>query len=77
MSSSSFSSLPADLREAIESYVEIAVEQRIEEILGDPDEGSELHDDLRRRLLDQQRRVAVGERGRSLNEVIRGVDSQQ
>jgi hypothetical protein len=52
------------------SLIDARVERKLEEILGDPDAGLELHEPLRQRLLDQHRRVAEGERGRPLDEVM-------
>lgn len=75
MSNSSLPPIPPNLQEAIESFVEIAVERRLEEILGDPDEGLDLREELRRRLHEQQQRVAKGERGRSMSDLLRGANS--
>ncbi len=75
MSNNSLTSIPPDLREAIESFVEIAVDRRLEEILGDPDAGLEVNEELHRRLQQQRQRVANGDRGRSLNDLVRGTDS--
>ena len=46
-----------------------AVEQKIVEILGDPDAGFVLRENVRKRLLRQKRAVARGERGDSLGTV--------
>lgn len=46
-----------------------AVEEKLLELLADPDEGLEIRPELRSRLLDQQRQVSAGERGRSFDEV--------
>jgi hypothetical protein len=54
-----------ELREIIGSVVE----EKLKEILGDPDEGLELNASVRDRLLRQQRAVAEGERGDDLDEV--------
>ncbi|MBI5563734.1 MAG: hypothetical protein HY870_02490 [Chloroflexi bacterium] len=54
-----------ELREMIES----SVEQKLLELLGDPDEGLELRKTVRDRLVRQQTAVAAGKRGRSLAEV--------
>ena len=55
-----------DLRDLLESVVE----QKLVEILGDPDEHSTLRDEVRDRLVQQQQAVANGERGRSCDEVV-------
>ena len=54
-----------ELREIIGSVVE----EKLKEILGDPDEGLELNASVRDRLLRQQRAVAEGERGDDLDDV--------
>jgi hypothetical protein len=54
-----------ELREIIGSVVE----EKLKEILGDPDEGLELNASVRDRLLRQQRAVAEGERGEDLDDV--------
>ena len=54
-----------ELREIIGSVVE----EKLKEILGDPDEGLELNALVRDRLLRQQRAVAEGERGDDLDDV--------
>jgi hypothetical protein len=56
-----------ELREIIGSVVE----QKLKEILGDPDEGLELRADVRDRLLRQKKAVANGERGEELEEVAK------
>ena len=59
-----------ELREMISDAVETALEQKLLEILGDPDEALELRKALRNRLLRQQRAVASGERGRPFEDVV-------
>jgi len=56
-----------ELREIIGSVVE----QKLKEILGDPDEGLEIRADVRDRLLRQKKAVAKGERGEELEEVAK------
>lgn len=53
-------------KEELRQMLDTIVEQRLMDLLGDPDEGLELREELRRRLLEQQEKVAAGERGRSL-----------
>ncbi len=48
-----------------------AVEQKIVELLGDPDAGLVLRETVRKRLLRQKRAVARGERGESLDTAVR------
>jgi hypothetical protein len=56
-----------ELREIIEE----TVEGKLIELLGDPDEGLEIQDSLRERLLLQSERVAAGDRGEALEDVAR------
>jgi len=51
--------------------IEASVEQKLLEILGDPDEGLEIRKVVRDRLLRQKRAVAAGERGQSFQSVVR------
>lgn len=51
-----------ELREIIGSVVE----QKLKEILGDPDEGFEMRSEVQSRLLRQKKAVASGERGEEL-----------
>lgn len=56
-----------ELRELIET----SVEQKLLELLGDPDEGLPIRKAVRDRLLRQKRAVSAGERGESLDDVVR------
>ena len=56
-----------ELREIIGSVVE----QKLKEILGDPDEGLEIRADVRERFLRQKKAVANGERGEELEEIAK------
>ena len=47
------------------------VEEKLMQLLGDPDEGLVLRENVRRRLLRQKREVSSGERGESLEAVAR------
>ncbi|MDQ3460706.1 MAG: hypothetical protein M3498_15610 [Deinococcota bacterium] len=58
-------------REELEELIEAAVEQKLLELLGDPDEGLELHEVVRQRLVEQKRTVASGERGAAFEDVVR------
>lgn len=58
-----------ELREMIES----SVEEKLLELLGDPDQGLELRQSVRDRLLRQQKLVAAGERGQSLEDVAKNL----
>ncbi len=55
-----------ELREMIESLIE----QKLLEILGDPDEGLEIRKPVRERLLRQKEAVAAGDRGQPLEKVV-------
>ena len=55
----------------LKQLVSLAVEEKLIELLGDPDEGSVLRESLRKRLLRQKRAVAKGERGELLEDVVR------
>lgn len=55
----------------LKRLVGLAVEEKLIELLGDPDEGMVLRESLRKRLLRQKRAVAKGERGELLEDLIR------
>ncbi len=55
-----------ELREMIETIIE----QKLLELLGDPDEGLHVRKTIRDRLLRQKKAVANGERGEPLENVI-------
>ena len=56
-----------ELREMIET----AIEQKLVQLLGDPDEGLPIRKAVRDRLLRQKRAVSRGERGEPFEEVVR------
>ena len=56
-----------ELREIIES----TVEQKLLELLGDPDQGLVLRKTLKDRLLRQRKTVSSGERGESLTAIVK------
>jgi len=58
-------------KEELQEMLEATIEQKLLEMLGDPDEGLELRDDVRERLLRQRQAVAEGERGQSFEDVVR------
>jgi hypothetical protein len=58
-------------REELREMIETSVEQKLLEILGDPDEGLEIKKSLRDRLLRQREAVAAGERGEAFEDVVR------
>jgi hypothetical protein len=56
-----------ELKEIIES----TVEQKLLELLGDPDQGLVLKKTVKDRLLRQQKAVASGQRGESLAAIVK------
>ena len=56
--------------EQLTNLIDARIERKLEEILGDPDRDLEIRDEVRQQLLEQRSRVAEGERGRDLDEVI-------
>jgi hypothetical protein len=60
-----------EFREMLETVVESAVERKLLEILGDPDEGLEIRSEVKERLLRQRQGVLVGQQGRRLEDVVR------
>ena len=71
MASIPFQTIPAELREEIEMLIEYIVDQRLAELIGDPDEGLEFREEVIHRLREQQKRVAAGELGIPFAEVQR------
>jgi hypothetical protein len=63
-----------ELKGIIDAAVEAAVEQKLIEILGDPDEELEIRDAVRDRLLRQRQAVAAGEQGLPFEDVVRQLD---
>ena len=51
--------------------IETVVEQKLLELLGDPDEGLPIRKSVRDRLLRQKQAVAAGERGEPFADVVR------
>jgi len=57
-----------------QEIIESIIEQKLLEILGDPDEGLPLRKAIHERLLHQKNAVALGERGASLEDVVRQLE---
>ena len=57
----------AELRQLVSSVVE----EKLIQLLGDPDEGLVLRENVRKRLFRQKRAVSKGERGERLETVAR------
>ena len=60
----------SDFKEMLKTVVETTVEEKLLEILGDPDEGLELREAVRNRLLQQRKAVVKGQYGQPLEDVI-------
>jgi hypothetical protein len=57
-------------KDEFREMIEVIIEQKLAELLGDPDEGLKIRDSVRNRLLKQKDAVAAGERGETLENVI-------
>lgn len=60
--------------EELQEMIESTIEQKLLEILGDPDKGLELRESIRERLLRQRRAVAEGDRGQSFEDVVQQLE---
>jgi len=58
-------------KEQLREMIGETIEEKLIELLGDPDEGLAIRSSVRARLLRQRRKVARGERGESLDDVAR------
>lgn len=58
-------------KDELREMIETTVEQKLLELLGDPDEGLPIRKTVRDRLLRQRQAVAGGERGEPFKDVIR------
>ncbi len=58
-------------KDELKELIDSAIEEKLLELLGDPDEGLELRKSVRERLLRQKRAVAAGERGEPFEDVVR------
>ena len=61
-------------KEELQEMLEATIEQKLLEMLGDPDEGLELRDDIRERLLRQKKAVSAGERGQSFDDLAQHLE---
>ncbi len=59
-----------EFQEMLEAVVERAVESKLLELLGDPDEGLTLQESVRNRLIRQHQAVVDGARGVALDEAL-------
>ncbi|MBI4287580.1 MAG: hypothetical protein HY671_04005 [Chloroflexi bacterium] len=55
----------------LREMLEMLIEQKLVELIGDPDNGLKVKEELRRRLLRQRRAVGAGERGEAFEDVTR------
>lgn len=58
-------------KDELKEMIEITVEQKLLELLGDPDEGLEIRKSVLDRLARQKKAVDAGERGEPFREVVR------
>ena len=61
-------------KEELKELIEATVEQKLLEMLGDPDEGLKVREIIRDRLLRQRKRIAQGDRGHTFEDVVRQLD---
>jgi hypothetical protein len=57
-------------KEELKEMIEAAIEQKLLEMLGDPDEGLEVRESVRERLLRQRQAVTAGDRGEPFENVV-------
>jgi hypothetical protein len=58
-------------KEELRELIEEIVEQKMLELIGDPDEGLPIREDLIKRLKRQKEQVSSGKRGKPLDEVMK------
>ena len=58
-------------KDELKEMISATVEEKLLELLGDPDEGLEIKKSVRERLLRQKKAVAAGERGEPFEDVVR------
>jgi hypothetical protein len=58
-------------KDELREMIEVTIEQKLLELLGDPDEGLTIRKPVRDRLLRQKRAIAAGERGERFEDVVR------
>ena len=61
----------------LKEMIETIIEEKLLELLGDPDEGLPIRKLVHDRLLRQKQAVAVGERGESFEDVVRRLGLEQ
>ena len=60
-------------KEELQELIESIVEQKMLELIGDPDEGLLIREDLLKRLKRQKEQVTTGKRGKLLEDVVKGL----
>ncbi|MBD2778687.1 hypothetical protein [Iningainema tapete] len=62
----------------LRDLIKYTVEEALEEFLGDPDEGKEVREEVKQRLLESLKRTQAGERGIPAQEVYKklGINPQ-
>jgi len=58
-------------KDELTDIIATTVEQKLLELIGDPDEGLQIRQSVRERLLRQKKAVAAGERGEAFEDVVR------
>ncbi len=61
-------------KDELRELLEVTVENKLLEMLGDPDEGLKIKKSVRERLMRQKKAVAAGERGESFEDVLRRLE---
>jgi len=61
----------AEFKELLENVVETTVEEKLLELLGDPDDGLELGEAVRDRLIRQRKAVVNGQYGQPMEDLVR------
>ena len=64
----------AEFKEMLEAVVKSTVEEKLLEILGDPDDGLELREAVRDRLIRQRKAVVDGQYGQSMEDLVRKLE---
>ena len=60
----------------LKEMIETTIEQKLLELLGDPDEGLPIRKVVRDRLLRQKQAVAQGERGEAFEDAVRRLGAE-
>ncbi len=60
----------SEFKKLLETVIEATVEQKLLEILGDPDDTLEIHKAVRERLTQQMGYITSGEYGKPIEDVI-------